>query len=195
MNKLSIVLSLVLCNVPISAFVYRMGLWEDDKHNIIITLSDWHSDTLSFSTTLRQKREIIELAKKLNAYGIFEDAGWYTGKNPEILKAIKWTQNLEYYGLKVTSLTPAWIENRMPLQQGSALFDITNSAKQYGVDCESIEFRQASRWAHDGYKISLRDIYQELAFKAQEIEEYQDGDHMKDIYNFILKFYSTHYPN
>jgi len=185
--KIVIVLLFVIntCN----AVVYKMDLWKDDKGNTVILLSDWHSDTLSVTTTFRQKREIIDLANHIHAYGIFEDVGWYTGNSPEIIQALKKTRRLAYLGQKIGWLIPSWIENNVNVQTASPLFDITVQAKNAGVECESIEFRYAGLWAKLGYNISVHDIYQELTSKIKEIQEYQNGQKMKAIYDGYLEIY------
>lgn len=190
MKNLHKLASIILLFINTSnAFVYKMELWQDEQNNSITTLSDWHQDTLGAETTFRQKKEIIDLAKQINAYGIFEDVGWYAGKNPEILKALKNTRRLAYAGQKIGKFVPAWVENKVDIQVASPLFDITEDAKKQGVDCQSIEFRYAALWAILGYKISIQDISQEISAKIKEIQDYQDGPQMKEIYNFMLESY------
>lgn len=182
-------LSLFLWTGRSGAVVTGMELWGDNKNNTIITLADWHIDTLSVVTTFRQKKEIITLAKEINAYGIFEDVGWYDGNHPEILRALQWTRMLAYVGSTVGWLIPSCVENYFGIQTASPLFDLTCEAKKELVDCESVEFRYAGGWALLGYKIPLHDIYAEVTAKIQAIEKYADGDAMAKIYNTKLNSY------
>jgi hypothetical protein len=175
------------------AFVYRMVLWKDDKNNTIITLSDEHLDTLSGTTSFKQRKEMIDLAKQIKAYGIFEDASWYTGNNPEIIKSLKYERISASVSQKMGWLVPSWLEDRTPLFPDSPLQDITTYAKKEGINCESIEFRHTVRAAEGGYKISGHETYEEITSKIKEIQEYQDGEAMKKIYDFLLKLHFKSY--
>lgn len=188
--------------IDCNAIVYQMELWKDDKENTIITLSDFHADTISCTTTFRQKQEIIDLAKELNAHCIFEDHGHYQGTNPHIIKELSNISYVMSFIKKTGWMIPSWVEKISFLYDGmSPLFNLTTEAQSQGVQAESAEFRYAngcafyatvSSFCYPGYKITLEEAYKELTSKITDIDTYkdQDGPVMKKIYDFSLSLFN-----
>jgi hypothetical protein len=166
-----------------------MELWQNADNQTIIALSDLHQDSISSTVTFRHKEEVLALAKKLNAYSIFEDIGWYSGNNKEILTALELTRRDAWFIGKVGWLIPSCIENVCSIKTASPLFDITRQAKAQGIDCESIEFRFAGQWGFAGYKIPIREILKEVQAKIEQISHYNDGGSTQEVIDSLMSMY------
>lgn len=134
---LSLILSQTAKPVIFMAEVYR----HINNGAEIVCLGDYHMDFLAKPSFLKQRAEIINIAKFNKALCIVEDMDDYHGKNNKISKNQKVQQLFINLALKYSKLIPGKNIYEFYLPNLSPLMNFQSNCKKSHVDCINAECR------------------------------------------------------
>ncbi|MFZ5953747.1 MAG: hypothetical protein ACOYT8_01460 [Candidatus Dependentiae bacterium] len=139
-------------------------------HNEVVVFYDFHEDHLFPQEAKQQVKEIVAMAKKMNAHIVIENVWNYQGSNPTIKEDL----------LKCKYKKPALL-----------LRDVQDLAEKMGVAVTNVEYRQdreySSRETRKEYCIPAQEALQTVTQIIDAIKSFDGPEALKNYYKEVLK--------